>query len=63
MNGSIPAPSGACIPGEIVPPSNARVAAELQALAITIHVFGLHSLSNMAAERAYETPENEQVQP
>jgi len=41
------------------PISNARLAAELQAIALTIHMFGLEGLSNMTAGRAYKTPENE----
>jgi hypothetical protein len=43
------------------PISNARVAAELQAIALTIHMFGLEGLSNMTAGRAYKTPENKHV--
>lgn len=56
-------PSRASVPTEPEPISNARLAAELQALALTIHMFGLDGLANMTAERAYETPENEQVAP
>jgi hypothetical protein len=47
------------IPGEGQPISNARLAAELQALALGIHMFGLDGLANMSAGRAYETRENE----
>lgn len=54
---------GASVPTETVPPSNARLAAELQALALTIHMFGLDGLANMTAERVQEAPENEQVGP
>ena len=52
-------PSIPTAPGSI---SNARLVAELQGLTIGIHMFGLDGLANMTAERAYETPENEQVQ-
>jgi len=51
------------VPTETAPISNARLAAELQAIALTIHMFGLEGLSNMTAGRAYKTPENEQVAP
>ena len=61
MRGSLPASPS--VPTEGQPISNARLAAELQGLAIAIHMFGLDGLANMSAERAYETPENEQVTP
>lgn len=51
----------ASIPTEGQPVSNARLAAELQAVALAIRMFGLDGFSNMTAERAYETPETEQV--
>lgn len=51
------------IPTETVPISNARLAAELQALALTIHMFGLDGLANMTAERVQKTAESEQVDP
>ena len=45
------------------PISNARLAAELQAVALATHMFGLGHLANMLQRHAYETPETEQVQP
>ena len=60
MRGSLRA-KGRSVPVQIEPISNARLAAELQGLAIVIHMFGLDGLANMSAERAYEKPENEQV--
>lgn len=51
------------VPTEPEPISNARLAAELQALALTIHMFGFDGLANMTAERVQKTAENEQVQP
>jgi len=56
-------PGFASVPTEPVPISNARLAAELQALALTIHMFGLDGLANMTAERVQKTAENEQVEP
>jgi len=41
--------------------SNALLAAELQALAIGVHMFGLDGLANMSAKRVNETPKDEQV--
>lgn len=60
MIGFIPPLQGS-IPTEGEAISNARVAAELQALALAIHMFGLDGLANMSAERVKEQPENEQV--
>jgi hypothetical protein len=53
--------ASASIPAEGQPTNNACLLAELQALTLTIHMFGLDGLANMTAERAYETPKNEQV--
>ena len=54
---------GGSVPTEPEPISNARLAAELQALALTIHMFGLDGLANMTAESVQKTAENEQVAP
>lgn len=51
------------IPTEGQPISNARLAAELQGLAIAIHMFGLGHLAHMSQRHAYEIPKNEQVAP
>lgn len=51
------------IPTEPVPISNARLVAELQALTIGIHMFGLGHLAHMSQRHAYETAKTEQVQP
>ena len=53
----------ALIPTEPEPISNARLAAELQAVALGIRMFGLDGFSNMSAERGQEAPENERATP
>lgn len=59
MKGVHSAASGS-VPSQGEAISNARLVAELQSVALAIHMFGLDGLGNMSAERVKETPENEQ---
>lgn len=56
-------PSRASVPTEPEPISNARLAAELQAVALAIHIYGLEGYARMTGQRVQETPVTEMLCP